>query len=309
MVLAQSASVVRLEVPAALQSAAFHLEPLEQKGVLVFYESNEISDAGLRKWYFGLFDTQLKQVWLKFIPLHDGIEYVQSVKNGMMTHFLFRSVKSKKSSDDFYEIVSYNTHKEAFSNISGTIPEDAEIGGFKAIDDKACLGLNLKKDHTDVLFINLNNGAIEVQTIEAENESYIETIAADHLSRNFYVAVKYIRDKNHLEDKILKYSDRGTLEKTYQVQNPENIRAPRNFVILPVKNNTLTVLGTYDFISGKTLVLHDAEADREANSAGMFFLQFENEEQKTLKFYDFMSFDNIYGSLHGREMVYTKKSG
>ncbi len=307
MVFAQSAAVVRLEVPAALESAAFHLEPLEQKGVLVFYESNEISDAGLRKWYFGLFNTQLKQVWLKFIPLHDGIEYVKSVRNGMMIHFLFRSVKSKKSSDDFYEIVSYNTHKEAFSNISGTIPEDAVVAGFEAIDDKACLGLNLKKDHTDVLFINLNNGAIEVQTIEAENESYIETIAVDHQSRNFYVAVKYIRDKNHLEDKILKYSDHGTLEKTYQVQNAENTRAPRNFVILPLKNNTLTILGTYDFVSGKTLVLRDAEEEREANSAGMFFLQFENEKQKTLNFYDFMSFDNIYGSLHGREMVYTKK--
>ncbi|MCB2206923.1 MAG: hypothetical protein KQH67_01395 [Bacteroidetes bacterium] len=307
MVFAQSASVVRLEVPAALESGAFHLEPVAKKGVLVFYESNEISDAGLRKWYFGLFDTQLKQIWLKFIPIHDGIEYVQSVKSGMMVHFLFRSVKSKKSSDDFYEIVSYNTSKEAFSNISGTIPEDAEVAGFEAIDDKACLGLNLKKEQTDVLFINLNNGAIEVQTLEAENESYIETIAVDHLNKNFYVAVKYIKDKNSLEDKILKYSDQGTLEETYQVQNPENFRAPRNFVILPVKNNILTILGTYDFISGKTVVLNNAEEDREANSAGMFFLQFKNGEQKILKFYDFMNFDNIYGSLHGREMVYAKK--
>ena len=306
-VFAQSASVVRMEVPAPLESAAFHLEPLGQKGVLVFYESNEISDAGLRKWYFGLFDTQLKQVWLKFIPLHDGIEYVQSVKNGMMTHFLFRSAKSKKSSDDFYEIVSYNTHKEAFSNISGTIPENADIAGFKAIDDIACLGLNLKKDHTDVLFINLNNGAIEVQTLESENESYIESIAADHLNKNFYVTVKYIRDKKYLEDKILKYSDRGTLEKTYPVQNTENLRTPRNFVILPEKNNTLTILGTYDFISGKAVLSQDANEDREANSAGMFFLQYKNDEQNTLKFYDFMSFDNIYGSLQGREMVYTKK--
>ncbi len=119
-----------MEVPAALEAGAFHLETLKQDGIMIFYESNEISDAGQRKWYFGLFDTQLNQVWLKFIPLSDGIQYVKSVRNGILIHFLFRSIKSGKSPNDFYEIVTYNTKGEVFSNISGTIPKDAEIKWF-----------------------------------------------------------------------------------------------------------------------------------------------------------------------------------
>jgi len=303
---AQKATVVRLEVPAALESGAFHLETLDKDGIMIFYESNEINEADLRKWYFGLFNTKLEQVWLKFIPLNDGIQYVKSIRNGIMIHFLFRSVKSGKASKEFYEIVSYNTKRETFSNVSGTIPEDAEIAGFEAIDDKGCLGLNLKKNNTDVLFINLNNGTIEVQTVEAENESRIETVAVDQRKKQFYVAVKYIREKSFLEDKIMQYSSLGALEKTFTIDNPETIKAPRNFIILPLKNNLLTILGTYDIITGRSANLKSVEEDMEANSAGMFFLQFDNDVQKTLKFYDFMGFENIYGSMQGREMTYTK---
>jgi hypothetical protein len=305
---AQNASVIRMEAPAALESGAFHTETLAKSGVMIFYESNEVNESSQRKWYFGLFDTQLKQVWLKFIPLRDGIQFMKSVRNGSMLHLLFRSVNPGKSGNEFYEIVNYNTRTEAFSNISGTIPDDAEINGFEAIDDKACLGLNLKKNHTDVLFINLNNGEIEVQTVEAENDSYIEKVLVDHKNKHFYVAVKYIKDKNSLEDKIIQYSARGALEKTFLISNSININSLRNFVLAPVTDQQLTFMGTYDIITGRTVDLKKAADDTEANSAGMFFLQFENNIQKTLNFYDFMSFDNIYGSLQGREMAYVKKT-
>jgi hypothetical protein len=73
LVFPQKASLIRLEVPASLESGAFQVETIGKEGVLIFYESNEINEDNLRKWYFGLFDTQLKQVWLKFVPLNDGI--------------------------------------------------------------------------------------------------------------------------------------------------------------------------------------------------------------------------------------------
>jgi hypothetical protein len=76
--------------------------------------------------------------------------------------------------------------------------------------------------------------------------------------------------------------------------------------VLPEKDNVLTILGTYDIITGRSANLKEVEKDLEANSAGMFFLKFENGVQKNLTFYDFMGFENIYGSMQGREMVYIK---
>jgi len=156
LVFSQKASVVRMEVPSALESGTFNVEALGTDGIMIFYESNEISNEFQRKWYFGLFDTKLNQVWLKFIPLDDGIQFLKSTRRDHMLHLLFRSMESGKVDNDSYAIVSYNVKTQAFSNISGTIPENAEIVGFEVIDDKACIGLNLKKNNTDILFVNLN---------------------------------------------------------------------------------------------------------------------------------------------------------
>ena len=309
LVFSQKASVVRMEVPSALESGTFQVETLGTDGIMIFYESNEISSEYQRKWYFGLFDTKLNQVWLKFIPLNDGIQFLISTRRDHMLHLLFRSLESGKPDNDSYAIVSYNIKTQAFSNISGTIPQNAEIVGFEVIDDKACIGLNLKKNNTDILFVNLNNGEIEVETIESDNESYLETIAVDPLNKHFYIQVKYVKDKRYLEDKIIRYSRSGKKETSYSISNQEGLKLLRNFIFMPVKDNKLTILGTFDMITGKMVSLKDLKDDTEAKSVGMFFLQYEDDVQKTLKYYDFLNFDNIYGSMEGREMSYSKNKG
>ena len=306
LVFPQKASLIRIEVPASLESGAFQVEPMGKDGILIFYESNEINDEKQRKWYFGLFDTQLNQVWLKYVPLNDGIYFVKSVQNDHKVHFLFRS-EGTGNDGDFYEIVNYDIKKQSFTNISGTIPDNAMIMGFEALGNKGCLGINLKRNSTDVLFINLSNGEIEAQTIEPDNDSYIETIDADPTNRKFYIALKYVKDNRYLDDKIIRYSESGKQEKTYLIKNQEGLKLLRNFVFMPVKDNKLTIMGTYDVITGKMMTMRDLDDDKEAKGVGMFFLQYENDTQTILRYYDFLSFDNIYGSLQGREMDYTKK--
>ena len=57
---------VRLEVPSDISVESFHIEVLGEKGALIFYESNDVTEDGQRKWFFGLFDKSLSQKWLKF---------------------------------------------------------------------------------------------------------------------------------------------------------------------------------------------------------------------------------------------------
>jgi len=308
-VFSQTASLIRLEVPAALESGAFQVETIDKDGMLIFYESNELTGDNLRKWYFGLFDTKLDQVWMKFVPLRENIHYVTSVRNKRKVHFLFRSNETGRTDGDFYVIVNYDIARQAFSNISGTIPAGAEIKGFEALGNKACLGINLKKHGTDVLFINLNNGDIEAKTLEPENDSYIETVGSDPVNNYFYIALKYVKDNRYLEDKLYRFSAAGEQEKTYPIANQEGLKILRNFIFMPVKDNKLTILGTYDMITGKMMTLKDLDKDEEARGVGMFMLQYENDNQKMLKYYDFLSFENISGSFKGRETTFIKKKG
>ncbi len=60
---AQKLQPVRLEVPSDINAASFNVKVLGEKGILIFYESNEMTKDNQRKWFFGLFNTSLKQEW------------------------------------------------------------------------------------------------------------------------------------------------------------------------------------------------------------------------------------------------------
>jgi hypothetical protein len=307
-VYAQKLSVVRMEVPAALEVETFHVETLGVFGALVFYESNELNDENQRKWYFALFNKSIKQQWLKFVPLPDKIEFVEAKRAGNKLHMLFKNISGQRFDKGFYEIVTYDLKAQNFTNISGFIPIKAEIGGFDIIGNKACLGLNLKKDETDALFINLSNGDILPIHIEEGNQNLIENILADHRRKKFYAILKTIKDRRYMSDEIIVFSKDGKQESTLEIDKLENLKQLRSFVLVPDKRNELVFMGTYDIVTGRNASFSSLKDEEEAKGAGMFFLQFNESGQQILTFYDFLGFENIYGSIAGREMSYSRNN-
>ncbi len=305
---AQKLSVVRLEVPAALEVETFHVETLGVFGVLVFYESNELNNENQRKWYFALFNKSIKQQWLKFVPLPDKIEFIEAKRSGNKLHMLFKNIPGARFEKGFYEVVTYDLKAQVFTNISGFIPLKAEIGGFEIIGNTACLGLNLKKDETDVLFINLSNGDISPLHIEEGNQNGIENILADQQRKKFYAVLKTIKDRRYMTDEIIVFSKDGKQESTLELNNMESLKLLRSFVLVPDKSDKLTFFGTYDIVTGRNISFDDLKESEEAKGAGMFFLQITEDGQQSLKFYDFLSFENIYGSLAGRKMDYSRNN-
>jgi len=303
----QEATVVRLEVPAELEGNEFHLIPIEKDGVLIFYESNEVNEQGLRKWYFGLFNTLLKQEWIKFVPLTDQLEFVDYKQVGKHVYICFKNSDRGKMTNGFYEIVNYDIRGNDFSRISGSLPLVADIAGFEVIETTACLALNLKKDETDLLFINVNNGDIKPVHLKQETQSYIESLQIDTKNKHFYTIVKFMSG-DILQDEIIRYSLKGEMEKKYLVQSSDAIKMLKNYRIETTGKEKLVAFGTYDINTKRSLSFKDINEDEDTKSAGFFFLSFENEVQKELRFIDLMSFKNIYGSLEGRQITVNKRS-
>jgi hypothetical protein len=286
----------------------FHVEPLSNNGVLIFYESNEVDNLELRKWYFGLFNTKMKQEWLKYVTLPDQIEFKVSAVSGNKMYLFFKSFGNNRGENGFYEIVGYNIKTGEFSKISGAIPGRSAYAGFDVIGTTGVLALDLAKDETDLLFINLNTGDINPVSIRSDIESKFMSIYADKVNKKFYAAVKSIKDKRYVSDEIFRYSMSGKEEQVLMVSNLETIKMPRKYMFLQPKGNELKIMGTYDVLTGRVNSLEDLENDDIAKGAGLFFLSFENGKQKDLKFHDFLSFDNIYGTLGNRQMDYSKKT-
>lgn len=297
---AQNYKPVRLEVPADINVESFHVEMLGKKGVLIFYESNEVTTENQRKWFFGLFDTGLNQQWLKYIPLTDKLEYVKSSKTEGNLYLLFRNASRGRTEDGAYEVVSFNLLSDAFGKVTGTFPARAEIAGFEAIGNTGCLAINLKQDKSDLLFVDLTTGDISPVHVEQDFDTYIENLHADENQGRFYVGLKIIKDNRYISDEILRFTKQGSKDREYDVNIEQGGRYLNKYVIVPDKNDQLKVFGIYDIINKRVTSFRDLQNSDEAKSAGMFYLQFNRNEQTALKFYDFMNFNHLYGSVNGR---------
>ena len=308
MIFGQKLKPVRLEVPSGVNTESFNLEILNGEKLLIFYEGSNVNSENLRKWYFGLFNQSLKQKWLKFIPLTDKIEFLGSRLSGDRLFLFFESSSRSKDNLNHYEIVSYNMISEEFSKVSGTFPVKAKIAGFEVIDNTGCLALNLRGQATDLVFIDLLTGDVNPVHIEEGNDNQFIRLYADTKWKRFYVALKTIKDNRYLTDEIISLTKEGKADKVMQVENNEPLKVLSSFAFVPVNNRNLKVFGIYDIYTGHApslKTLGDNEKD-EAYSVGMFFLEFENGRQKSLKFYDFMTLNNIPGTLGSGKPEYRK---
>ena len=294
---AQKLDAVRIEVPSDINAEQFHVEPIGNNGLLIFYESGEVSKDNKRKWYFGLFDTSLKQQWLKFVPLFDKMEFISTEKLNGNIYFLFKNINSERFEFGFYEIVVYNLKKQSFTQLTGSIPLKAEVVGFEIIGNTACIALNLKKNATDIAFINLSTGDVSPVHINEGIPGYIEALYADKAAGVFYVAIKQNKDRRYITDHLIRYSNEGVLLSEMKIDNPESIKYFRDYVFVPRNNNEFLIFGTYDILTGRTLSFKDIEDENEAKNAGMFFINIVDGKQESLFFYDFMGFSNIKGAI------------
>ncbi len=288
--------VLRIEVPARLDVQRYHLVPLEKNGVLIFYESNEVNKNGKRKWYFGLFDTKLKQKWLTFLPLTNKLKFVDKKRHGNTLLLLFKNSDKVKSDYGFYELVKYDIATAKFDKIAGTMPLHATIKGFDFHGNSACIGIDLDNNKADLLFLNLITGDVTPYKFDREKNSRIETVTYDKATNRFLAFVKKFNGKFYESDNLFDFNNKGKLIKELKIENGDKLKVLRNPVLVGSDNNRRLFIGTYDVITGSSYRIKDYNNGESPGTGGLFSLKFSGGKQEFLKFYDFLSFKNIPGT-------------
>jgi hypothetical protein len=300
VVCAQKLNTLRLEVPAEIDVESYHVEQVGKRGVIVFYESNEYAPEKKRKWYFGFFDTNLNQKWLKFVPLEDKLHFEFSTSTREAIHFFFRNTERRRNEAGVYEIVSLNFKTNKFEQISGTLPAKAEVIAFETLGNKACLGINISGNQTDLLFVNLNTGELNPVKLAEDYPSIIETVFANNLDDRFYVALKVKQDDKQLSDFVHIINADGKTLSVNEIENNDKTKVLRKFRFYASKNNALAVFGVYDIHKGRQPAIDKLDNEDNPKSAGLFYFKFEMEAVKNIKFINFMKLDNIHGSINNR---------
>jgi hypothetical protein len=305
---AQKLKPIRLEVPGNLKAETYQVVPVDNQGVIVFYESSSIEE-NKRIWFFALLDTKLQQKWLKKVPLSDNLIFVKSAKTKKKVYFLFKNFAKTGKDYDYYEVVVFDRIDHHFLSLSGSIPLHVTIKDFKVIGDKGCMALNKKGFEADLAFLDLTTGEIKPVHLDDESGAMVESLYADGKKNRFYVVCKYYNKTTFFKDAVISFDVSGKQVRKMISEYPNNLRLPRNHRFVKISSDEVDLVGTYDLITGRRPDWKDVTGDdhQEAMTAGFFYLKFKAGKQVSLKFYDFMKFGNIHYAVQGNQVMMTKK--
>ena len=305
---AQKLKPVRLEVPGNLNVETYKVEAIGSEGVIVFYESSTVEESK-RIWFFALLDTKFKQKWLKKVSLNDNMVFVKARQTSNKVFFLFKNFGKTGKDYDIYQIVVFDKIDQHFVSISGSLPLNVSIQDFVVIGNNGCIALNKKGFEADLAFIDLTTGEITPVHLNKEDGAIIESLYSNLKDRRFYVVVKYYNKVTYFKDVVSAYNTEGKELFSIQSEYPNNLRLPRNHKFVKITKDEIDIAGTYDLITGRRPDWKDvsSEDNREAMTAGFFYLKFKEGKQVALKFYDFLKFGNIHFTFSGNQIKMTKE--
>jgi hypothetical protein len=287
---------MRIELPARTDTRVYHLEPLKDKGLLLFYESNEINEKGNRKWYFNLYDTLFNERWLQFVALTDGMVFEQKRTTGEKVFLLFSIRNTKSAEQRGFQLLVYDINKESFNLMSGSLPEKAEIAGFEAGSQNALIAVKLPKYELEILMLSLGNGSLKTFSLHAEKQVILQQTAYDQPTGMFLVAAKLYQGNSFDSDLFIVFDRNGNEYYRKQYQDKEQ-RFLHSYVLLLHNNNQLIAIGSYNNPDRRDKHIREGQPNAQYEASGFFFMKIANDKEILMNHFNFGSFDNIYSSL------------
>lgn len=292
---------LRIEIPASINASVYRIQPLDEKGLLLFYESNEVNDAGERKWYFSLYDTDLKEEWMQYVSLADGLAFDHKRWKGSKVYILFSTREARRSTDYRFQLLIYDAETAAFNRMTGSLPEKAEVAGFEVGQSHALISLNLPRYQSDILVLNMDNGNLKSVPIEAKGQTIVQAVAYDKANDQFLIAYKEYQNNRFESDMFMITDGQGSLKlKTaFRDQEDRFLHA----IQLQYANNQLYAIGSYSEPDRRNLRIREGALETTNDASGLFFLHIAHPSGMHANFYEFQGFDNIYASLSAHDLM------
>lgn len=293
---------MRLEMPSKIDAPVYHLETLEENGLLLFYESNEINDEGNRRWYFSLYNTQLEEEWLQFVALKDGMVFKDLQKKDKWVYMLFYLSEKNKDNLPGFQLLTFNTEDDSFSLFSGSLPDKAEIFGFEMGIKHALIMLNLKRYQTDALMLNLSDGSLKSIPLQTLDQCIPQALTYDQATGYFILALKQYESNRFDSDLFLVLDEAGNEMLRYVFNDPQE-RFLHSFVFHFDEEGSLVVIGSYNDRDRRDQRISEGSTDVQNEAVGLFFISLTGQGVNIHNHYDFKNFTDIYSSLSVQDLM------
>ncbi len=287
--------LIRLEVSNGAPEN-FHMVPMGQNGLLVFYETNQLNAKSKRLWYYALFDVHMKQKWLRQVALPNKLFLVNQKQIGNIVYFVFKNSEKIKKGGGYYDVLMYNITDQTFKNIKGSLPVEAEVAGFVVQGKELGLGLNLGKNKADILFINTESGNIKVAHLQDLQQVAIDGVYRNSSAGTIVVVASSLNAKSTVKHVVYSFRPNASLAQKVDITYSEPMSELSDFVLAGADGNNLKFFGAYHLIT-KGGFLSGDNGRNSPNTEGIFYLNIENGKQKELRHFNFLDFKNIPGTF------------
>lgn len=291
--------VVRLELPAEMNAEIYHLAPCSNNGLLLIYETRDFFDDTYKKWIFIQYDTLLNEVRKLEVPVVPNAQFQSSVSIGDAVFLLFANTSKIKGAAENFQISGYKMAEGQIAHIRGLIPSESQVVDFGIAGNNAVIGLNLKNNLAQLVFVGLQNGTIIDHSIDIPDQVYIEELRVDPDRSAVNVLVSNYVSKRQNSLYLLGYNMDGSFLYNYQVFASLQDKYLNTARVFPLENGDLMLIGTYNNFPSKIPGTNDYDG---LEATGMFSTKFHEGQQEFINYYNFMEFQNLRNGLNSRDL-------
>jgi len=298
-----SDEVARLEIAARSDQESYRAVPCGSAGVLVFFKSVEVADAQRVRWYFSMYDTSLKQLWVKSLPVLADLDFRFRVLSHDTLFLVFVYNGKQKSLDQPLEIVRIVLKTAAFIPNITKVPANSEPVFFRIMGRNAYLALNHKTGQAAVEILDLVSNHSKGFLVDQLLPSAFRWFETDS-SRSFLKAIvtKAI-SKKELEHWYQVFDTSGNVKTSTRITAINQDREFTGFKALDNGSGDVLLTGTYRLVAGASSPKNKDLAE----SSGVFTSLLVPGSQKTLNFINFLELKNINMLMSAKDLVDVKK--
>ena len=294
---------LRVEIPVHSTDETYRLVTCGTTGLILFFKSTETLNDSLTKWYFALYDSELKPKWIKNLPLRTGLEIRDYVVANDTLTLLFLAVKEKGI---FYRENVVKLDCRSGKNLLYQLnpAENITPVRFEVLRDQAYFGYNVKNEAAHLQVIRLKTGkAFDYPLSAAGTFSSLTGFVLDTVTGNIYTTLRKQVSKGHYSFFVQKIEQPGTMFSETEIStiSPEYELVDLKLVI--VNPEDIQVIATYGIASRKTQV----RTGTITGSTGLYTCQVKNGVQTGIRFLPFIELSNIQNIIGSKDLLLIKK--
>lgn len=299
-IVAQQNNPLRIELTANLSMENYQLVPCGDKGVLVFFESEDKgSGIDTHVWHFAFYNNNFKQIWLADTALNEGAKFKGYQHDNGQTYLFFLNSERRKSAHNFH-ILKVNFGKGNFKVLDTNVPDGSEMLSVIIQKGQAIVGLNNSSYTPDIALIGLNDGSTKIIHPELEGLNILQEITIDDDPQELLMVVENYLGKKQNAINILRMNLSGGISNTYSI-NPAIVGKVINAArIADAEGDTLLICGTYHHDVSK---INENTDESGAESAGYFITKFVGKKELFINYYNFLEFEEMFRSLNSKTIA------